>query len=357
VYGDSMTAGFPCYEPYAKSMVSTLAATGIYAEVVGCGLCGLTAVEMARGLDSPQLQDQFGRMGPGLRHLLEEQGPFDLVIVMAGTNDLGVPHATAEEVLASLQSMHGACWATGTPSVALSVPESSVTGTTQYPEAAVKWHAINNGLAAWAQAEQRENSHTRPFFVNTARLVSFDHAARARGLWDPDSLHFTAAGSQEFGSKLAPVIAPCLQRQVPKPKIDGFASNASTPRPLTPNAIETRDQAAAMDIHRPLTPRLLESNTSTPRQLTPRALAVSDRAAAMDIQRPLTPEKRPLTPENHAIWRTDCATSADWSLGCGMQNLRKMPMTISGVSPVPSGAAVICHGMYRPLQLRVGVVH
>merc|ERR1719456_588140 len=110
-----MTAGFPCYEPYSKSLVPALASAGICAEVVGCGLCGLTAVEMARGLDSPQLQDNFGRVGPGLRHLLAEQDPFDLVIIMAGTNDLGGRHSSAEEVLASLKSMHAACWAKGTP--------------------------------------------------------------------------------------------------------------------------------------------------------------------------------------------------------------------------------------------------
>merc|ERR1719146_82192 len=145
-------------------------------------------------------------------------------MIMAGTNDLGVPQSSAEQVLASLKSMHRACWATGTPSVALSIPESSVTGTTQYPEAAAKWHAINNGLAAWAQTEQSGNSCSSFSFLNTGRLVSFDHAARARGLWDSDSLHFTAAGSLEFGSKLAPLIAHHLKRQTQLSK-----SNVSTP--------------------------------------------------------------------------------------------------------------------------------
>jgi hypothetical protein len=206
-----MTAGFPRYEPYAKSLISTLAGTGISAEVVGCGLCGLTAVEMARGLDSPQLQDLFGRVGPGLRKLLLEEGPFDLVIIMAGTNDVAMPHISPDEVLASLKNMHAACWEAGAPTVALSVPESSVTGTTQYPQAAQKWHAVNDALDAWAKAEQGERSLTSPFFVNSATLVSFDDAARARGIWDQDSLHFTDVGSAEFGSKLAPIIASHLQ--------------------------------------------------------------------------------------------------------------------------------------------------
>lgn len=176
-------------------------------EIVGCGLCGLTAVEMAHGLDAQQLRDHFGRVGPGLRRLLAEQSPFDLVLIMAGTNDLGMPQSSAEDVLAMLESMHRACWSVGMPSLALSVPESSVTGTAQYPEAAQKWHDINNSLAAWGKSPRGENPCNRPFFVNTAELVSFDNAARRRGLWDPDNLHFTAAGSREFGTKIAPLIA------------------------------------------------------------------------------------------------------------------------------------------------------
>merc|ERR1711904_72229 len=140
----------------------------------------------------------------------------------------GSRNSSAQEVLASLQSMHKACWARGTPTVALSVPESTVTGTTQYPEAAKKWHAVNKLLATWAKAEQGERSLVSPFFVNSARLLAFDHASRARGLWDPDSLHFTAAGSREFGNKLAPIIASHLQEQ--RPKANAARRQAESPK-------------------------------------------------------------------------------------------------------------------------------
>jgi len=228
VYGDSLTAGFPCYEPYAKSLVSSLSTVGVSVEVVGCGLCGMTAAEMARGLDSSQLKDQFGRTGPGLRCLLDEQGPFDLVLIMAGTNDLGVPHSSVQEVLASLQTLHRACHRVGMPSMILSVPESSVTGTSQYPEAKAKWHGINNALAAWAQDAQS------PGFVDTSKLIPFDHASRARGLWDPDSLHFTALGSRELGSRLAPVVMQSLSGK----KSVAPESGIMTPMPMPPKIRE-----------------------------------------------------------------------------------------------------------------------
>jgi lysophospholipase L1-like esterase len=218
-----MTVGFPSYEPYAKSLASTLAATGISVEIVGCGLCGLTAIEMARGLDT-QLRDNFDRVGPGLRKLLAEERPFDLVLIMAGTNDLGVPQSSCEEIVEAIASMHRACWAAGTPTLALSVPESLVTGTAQYPECNQKWYAVNNCLADWVCAAQGENPCNRPFFVNTADLVAFNPDACAQGLWDPDNLHFTAAGSKQFGTKLAPMIASDLP-------IDGRppARNAAAP--------------------------------------------------------------------------------------------------------------------------------
>jgi len=223
-----MTAGFPSYKPYANSLVSTLVHEGISAEVIGCGLCGLTALEMARGLDAPQLQDGFGRVGPGLRSFITEHGPFDLVMIMAGTNDVAAPHSSVQEVLASLKSMHTACWEEGIPTVALSVPESSVTGTTKYPQAATKWHAINDALVDWACAEEGELSLTSAFFVDSAGLVSFDNEACDRGLWDPDSLHFTTAGSRLFGKKLAPIVASHLEGEMQNP---AFAED-ETPGPF-----------------------------------------------------------------------------------------------------------------------------
>lgn len=203
VYGDSLTAGFPSFEPYADSLVSALADEGVYVEVVGCGLCGMTAVEMAQGLDSSHLQDMFGRTGPGLRRFLAENGSFDLVIIMGGTNDIGMPQSSTQEIVASLKTLHRACQTLDTPSMTLSVPESSVRGTSQYPEAKQKWHAINKALKAQS-----------PEFVDTKELISFDKASCARGLWDPDNLHFTASGSGQFGSRLAPVVAEFLSGEM-----------------------------------------------------------------------------------------------------------------------------------------------
>lgn len=172
----------------------------------------MTAVEMARGLDSLQLKDTFGRTGPGLRRLLAEHSSIDLVLIMAGTNDVAMPQSSAQEVVSSLQSLHMACHAAGTPSMILSVPESCVTGTSLYPQAKAKWHAINKALAAWAEDSQS------PALVDTSKLIPFHRKSCAEGLWDPDNLHFTAVGSKELGSSLAPALMEFLSLKVAHPK-------------------------------------------------------------------------------------------------------------------------------------------
>lgn len=324
MYGDSLTAGFPSYEPYGKSLSSSLAGAGISAEIVGCGLSGLTAVELARGLDSPQLQDKFGRVGPGLRRLLADQGSFDLVIIMAGTNDVAVPHVSTEEALTSLKSMHAACWAKGIPTVALSVPESVVSGTGQFPQAAQKWHAINNAIASWGKAKQGERSLTSPFFVNSARLLAFDHGARARGLWDPDNLHFTSAGSREFGSKLAPIVAPHLQGQA---KLSSGTTGSLSVPAVTSAGYPTLSARSAS-----------KSNASTRSTSTSSSKSLSkDEVITNSNQR------------INAVVKTDRTSSTDWN--CGMQYMRTVPMRAPGFSSHLQSPRVA----YRPV-VKVGGV-
>lgn len=127
--------------------------------------------------------------------------------------------------------------------MALSVPESSVTGGTQYPEAKATWHGINNSLAVWPQDAQS------PVFVDTSKLIPFDHASCARGLWHPDNLHFTAAGSKEFGSRLAPIVAEFLCRKLSLSRNLSFPCPPTTPQKSSAKIIRSRNLSC-----RPTTP-------------------------------------------------------------------------------------------------------
>ena len=66
------------------------------------------------------------RRGQGLGSVLEERGPFDLMLIMAGTKDLATGVAPGM-VLHSIQALHAECQMGGVRTVALRVPQSFFT--------------------------------------------------------------------------------------------------------------------------------------------------------------------------------------------------------------------------------------
>merc|ERR1719327_192047 len=91
-YGDSLTAGFYAggrkFSPYGAALEEAMTAQGLDAEVQIMGLSGHQGSQMVAELEAPvTAADITGRRGKGLGHILDEEGPFDLVILMAGTND------------------------------------------------------------------------------------------------------------------------------------------------------------------------------------------------------------------------------------------------------------------------------
>ena len=65
---------------------------------------GLTAVHLSGDVGARFIVDVACRRGQGLGSVLEEQGPFDLMLIMAGTKDLAMGVAPGM-VLHSIQAM------------------------------------------------------------------------------------------------------------------------------------------------------------------------------------------------------------------------------------------------------------
>lgn len=283
MYGDSLTAGFVCgltpsqYEPYARALKDALGSLGTTVEITGCGLCGLTAAEMAKGLDSSsQLRDVTGRSGPGLRRMLTEQGPFDLVLIMAGTNDIAMNTSRADDIVRSIKELHTACHALGTPTVLLSIPESCATVGPQFPEVAKKWRAVNTALATWVRDEEKRTSlctRQRPFRVDAAQLLPFNQTAQMRNLWEHDGLHFSKAGSREFGSQLASLLVPLLSessvsRQTTPLRTSESTSNVSV---VEPEVLRKRSKSPQSDSgDRKESFRILPEPSGMPLRVSPR---------------------------------------------------------------------------------------
>jgi len=205
VYGDSLTAGWPDCVPYAKGLATACAAAGVGLKVVGCGLCGLGAEDMALNLSNRGLHDCCGRSGIGLLKLLEDElldeGAFDLVMIMAGTNDFQA--CGAEEVVANIRKLHAACHQHGVQTVALGIPDIADLSI----EKRRRWQAVNNRLAEWVQEEPNE----KVVFINTSDLLPNNAETIANGFWEQDGIHFTEDGSLALGIALAADILPILQ--------------------------------------------------------------------------------------------------------------------------------------------------
>lgn len=201
-YGDSLTAGFCSggrqFEPYGRAMRDALADGGFACDVAICGHSGMTTHEMACAVGSA-LVDVVGCCGKGLRRILEEDGPFDLVLIMSGTNDMG-KGAHQDSVLKSLGQLHAICHAQGVPTVALAPPPAPGQGRdrelSRLSLLQRVQHMTHNTPGIWACIDPAES------------LPATD----AR-LWEKDGLHFSILGSRTLGKYLAVLAAEKLFNQ------------------------------------------------------------------------------------------------------------------------------------------------
>eukprot|EP00929_Paragymnodinium_shiwhaense_P000945 TRINITY_DN101145_c0_g1_i1.p1 TRINITY_DN101145_c0_g1~~TRINITY_DN101145_c0_g1_i1.p1 ORF type:complete len:460 (-),score=44.24 TRINITY_DN101145_c0_g1_i1:490-1869(-) len=196
-YGDSLTAGFcsggAFFEPYGKALADTLGTLGLPTEVEVCGHNGGLASEFAQKMES-SLMDVTGCHGKGLKRILSDDGPFDLVIIMAGTNDIA-KNAHPEEVLRSVRCLHNECHRHGIPTVAMAPPPFS------FAKAETTRRHFAHLLRDWAASTLARG---RVNFQDAGALVQ---APPGYGwMWEPDRLHFNPSGYQRLGEALAKVL-------------------------------------------------------------------------------------------------------------------------------------------------------
>lgn len=191
-YGDSNSVGFrgagQTLLPYGQDLAEALRVAGFPCEVTSCGLCGFTSEELVNEIRAPYIQDKTGNSGVGLAHLLQE-GEFDLVIIMAGTNDLARvkdPRLTQ----AFVARLHSTCHALGIPTVNI-VPPTVSKNIRGIREARKR---LADCMNTWATA----CPHV---------LLSLDSETMVpkniSQLWEPDDIHFSTAGSKQLAEKLA----------------------------------------------------------------------------------------------------------------------------------------------------------
>mmetsp|Transcript_57071 Transcript_57071/g.160137 ORF Transcript_57071/g.160137 Transcript_57071/m.160137 type:complete len:324 (+) Transcript_57071:44-1015(+) len=226
-YGDSMTVGFCCggraFDPYARTLQERLSGTpaaGSRCEVFTCGLSGMRADTMADFIDSQNLVDVMGFHGKGLGRILDEHGPFDLVAIMAGTNDMSSGRMPAQ-IIESLRSLHSACHDRGVSSVALAPPPA--------PSRGPVWEQLRTQVLDSLKQLADEGPSSLAACIDPAVLVDSERA----DLWDADGLHFSPLGSSTFGQNLAALVVedvlPQLQTPPSTPTSDGGCSLENWP--------------------------------------------------------------------------------------------------------------------------------
>jgi len=202
-YGDSLTIGYfnngRSFEPYGRTLARTLSSLGVHCEVSVCGFIGLTAQQLLTNADSETLKDVIGCQGMGLRKLLNDNRTFDVVLIMAGTNDLGNKRQTPKAILENIQGLHEICHASKIPTIALAPPPAK-----QVPsEWNHKQHELCSLVLDWANT-----SPSMPVAVDVGGIVPINGVERTTHCyWDTDGLHFSGAGSKQLGASLASVVA------------------------------------------------------------------------------------------------------------------------------------------------------
>jgi lysophospholipase L1-like esterase len=194
-YGDNLTFGFcsngnQC-KPYAAALSEGLANAGIRCKVSVGGLSGHTARQMVAAAENPSVKDAQGRhIGRGLGRILDEDGPFDLVIIMAGTNDLTLL-SRSEDILREIRHLHLHAHKRSVPTVALAPPSPQREGQLEVAKLLAQWVQTAQPVLGYASVEE---------FIPRS----------ARGFWEPDNVHLSPAGSAALGQRMMVHLLPVL---------------------------------------------------------------------------------------------------------------------------------------------------
>ncbi len=192
-YGDSLTAGVapPSLElfPYAPYLEKELHESPNFGKTTirHRGLSGWTSSQMLDDADGPTT---------GLRSAIRavKDPPLSLVIILAGTNDLGYGEE-ADLIAESVVALHKMCFTEGVPhTIAIGVPPSGYQSA--YKDAADKAKQINYALKQFCQSSDSKSVFF-PFPF---------HYAPGDANWSPDTLHFSRQGYKVLGESLAPIV-------------------------------------------------------------------------------------------------------------------------------------------------------
>ncbi|CAJ1954477.1 unnamed protein product [Cylindrotheca closterium] len=199
-FGDSLTAGttqmFQLH-PYAphlqKALTESTKLQSLDIEVMHLGFPGWTSEDLLKDADGPK----------GLRTTISrnQEPPISLVILLAGTNDLGSSKSSSE-ISEGVISLHKLCLEEKVSNtIAIGIPSSFYQTLSSKASEVAK--TANQGIESFCESDPRAAYFPFPF-----------EYSKDDGNWDPDGLHFSAKGYQVLGESLAPAVEDIVAKQL-----------------------------------------------------------------------------------------------------------------------------------------------
>ena len=199
-YGDSLTAGLTLhgFHPYSEYLKQELRSKGLNVDIVTIGLSGWSAEKVV----------EISGEERGLKTLLQTQGPFDLVILLSGTNDLGQRKKSGiskreYEIYENVWSLHEIVHKENVRTIAVAVPNSAY----QF------YHANASRLC------DRLNNLIMNACNSVVNLCTFVAGQivyePASPMFEADGLHFSVIGYENMAKALLPVVMKVLKVKSP----------------------------------------------------------------------------------------------------------------------------------------------
>lgn len=194
-FGDSLTEGW-CdfgtrFHPYTRKVHSLIQSLSKSVDVVNRGVSGETTDQMRERLPL----------------VLNKEGPFDLVIILGGTNDLGLSlNKDGEPLFGRLRSLHELALRYSPLTVAVTIPETGYEVINRFTAVREKRLNVNALLKKYVQ-----DCDSKIILSDlSAKLPreSLSHEDR-RKFW-ADDLHLTPAGYDRMGEIIFEDIKHCF---------------------------------------------------------------------------------------------------------------------------------------------------
>ena len=192
---------FP-YAPHLRSALEETHPNRIW-QIGHLGMPGWTAAQMVQSADDPLY---------GLRHKLKQvkDPPISLVIILAGTNDLGYAYQSAIEdstsdIVSSIETLHRMAHEQKVATLAVGIPTSRFQQ--QVSMARDLRMSINDHLSRWAKTTEGASYVSFP----SDSVPDPEERPEEDEFWSVDGLHLTGKGYAAMGKALAEAVEKVLK--------------------------------------------------------------------------------------------------------------------------------------------------